>query len=533
MQREGLGECTWASQWQPPTSAIGTSAILLVCALSAACGSQPTEPVAETSIAGTYVGSFVSTEPGGQELDGMLELVLWEVDGSLTGAWEVSGTITAPGHGSLSTSWGGGLSGTVPAGDDISLQAHLAASFCPGDVVPFAVHHDSEARSLTLDGALDVRTSQCNTLTSYPVSIELMEGDIDLVDRVDVVDPPEADVRFASITAGEEHTCALDDGGAAYCWGSNNDGQLGIGRAFVPGPTQRVAGGLTFTQIAAGGSHTCAITATGVAYCWGANSDGQLGTGTQEPSETPVRVNTMIGFTSISAGQGHSCAVSPSRGMHCWGFNGNGELGDGTLEDSNVPVQVTGGVTLESVALSSHSCGLTPGGDAYCWGSGNSGQLGGATGEVTSPSPVMGDLTFETIAPGSLHSCALTTVGDPYCWGGEFGPDPFSVAPGSGFEALAGSRNHDCALTVDGVGYCWGDNDWAQFGDGTRTSSGTPTAISGGLRFTSLAVAYRHSCGVTQDGAAYCWGVNQYGRLGNSEVESMTTVPVRVTAGVN
>ncbi|MBU1380302.1 hypothetical protein KKD49_05700, partial [Myxococcota bacterium] len=31
------------------------------------------------------------------------------------------------------------------------------------------------------------------------------------------------------ISAGKIHTCALKNDGSAYCWGHNNDGNLGIG----------------------------------------------------------------------------------------------------------------------------------------------------------------------------------------------------------------------------------------------------------------------------------------------------------------
>jgi alpha-tubulin suppressor-like RCC1 family protein len=45
------------------------------------------------------------------------------------------------------------------------------------------------------------------------------------------------------MTAGLEHTCALRDGGGAYCWGYNASGRLGLGFASntnVTAPTQVV-----------------------------------------------------------------------------------------------------------------------------------------------------------------------------------------------------------------------------------------------------------------------------------------------------
>jgi alpha-tubulin suppressor-like RCC1 family protein len=55
----------------------------------------------------------------------------------------------------------------------------------------------------------------------------------------------------------------------------------------VPVPA---AGGLAFASISAGNNHTCGITTGKVAYCWGNNAAGQLGDSTTTMRPTPVRV---------------------------------------------------------------------------------------------------------------------------------------------------------------------------------------------------------------------------------------------------
>src|SRR5687768_5352583 len=76
------------------------------------------------------------------------------------------------------------------------------------------------------------------------------------------------------------HACALSSDGRVACWGHNNSGQLGQGNATsssAPAPVLGIPAPIR--SIAAGTSHVCAITTGGAVWCWGGNDWGQLGNG--------------------------------------------------------------------------------------------------------------------------------------------------------------------------------------------------------------------------------------------------------------
>jgi alpha-tubulin suppressor-like RCC1 family protein len=79
--------------------------------------------------------------------------------------------------------------------------------------------------------------------------------------------------------------------GVAYCWGSNDYGQLGGG--FIPSqlrPRAVAEGSIKFRKVSAGTNHTCGVAADGRAYCWGLNASGQLGDNTRSLRRRPVPV---------------------------------------------------------------------------------------------------------------------------------------------------------------------------------------------------------------------------------------------------
>ena len=148
---------------------------------------------------------------------------------------------------------------------------------------------------------------------------------------------------FARVSAGGAHTCGVTSGGAAYCWGSNGDGELGDGTTADRLSPVPVAGGVSFAAVSAGdGGDTCGVPAGGAAYCWGYNYFGQLGDGTTTNRSSPVLVTGGVSFAAVSAGPGgdFTCGVTSGGAVYCWGYNGNGELGDGTTTNQSSPVLV-------------------------------------------------------------------------------------------------------------------------------------------------------------------------------------------------
>jgi alpha-tubulin suppressor-like RCC1 family protein len=146
--------------------------------------------------------------------------------------------------------------------------------------------------------------------------------------------------NIVSASIGGNQACAVDNGGAVWCFGYNYDGEVN-GQPYNPyyvdpsSPTQVLdTDGKTplsgAKRVAAGGAHTCAIRSDKSVVCWGQNYDGQLGNGNTNYSYGTYQAGSFTDAQSIVAGDLHTCALRSSGAVTCWGYNGYAQVAGNT-----------------------------------------------------------------------------------------------------------------------------------------------------------------------------------------------------------
>ena len=134
------------------------------------------------------------------------------------------------------------------------------------------------------------------------------------------------------VTAGGAHVCAANGStGDAWCWGDRTFGQVGDGVVGSSPRTSPYYFGASFrpTKIYAANAGNCAVV-SGQAFCWGLNNQGQLGNVGQPTgnSALPLPVTGQSsGVATMAAGLNHACTISTAGAISCWGDNTFGQRG--------------------------------------------------------------------------------------------------------------------------------------------------------------------------------------------------------------
>ncbi len=397
---------------------------------------------------------------------------------------------------------------------------------------------------------------------------------------------------WTEVDAGAFHTCAIgvDRGGSSvlYCWGDNREEQCGksVGDTTDPHliPIDRPK------TIAAGRSHSCATDEAGKLFCWGSNSLGQLGVNDSSVGSKDSTPKQVIGsvpnrqWLGVSLGSDTSCGVTEDHHVECWGNNLHGQLGRNSTDNvptahaDPLPVFEAFGNPATSLILSvgQESLCAVEGSALVCWGDNESTEAAQAVNvsDVPKPIPALGTSTaFTKVAMGHDFGCAIDTAGHVSCWGedadtrlgdrttgprGDVGPqldlpvkliDDTDLANVFAIDAggyLGGNTDgFACALVqtpAGGKAVCWGANDHGQLGDGKPSIVRLPTAVLGDGNWAALRMKGHTACAIqTSDtgpsqkfGSTFCWGDNSGGVV---DPDAMSTpfvdAPVVVADGAD
>lgn len=283
---------------------------------------------------------------------------------------------------------------------------------------------------------------------------------------------------------GIHSACGLTAAGEAWCWGYRGTSATGeVGREIAHRTPTRVRFSGTVRDIVGGLGHGCLLDDGGRAFCWGSNLFGELGTGTWDESRIPAAVATDERFVRLDLVGTSSCGLTTEAKVYCWGNHQAGRVGVGEtgVLAYNSPQPVASGLTFRDAAV---ECAIEVGGGTWCWGSslGLEGVNWWADERIVPwPARLVHDPGFERIWTAETLRCGLTAEGTAYCWGmamrgalgstestGEICSEtllspcssrPLPVAGGQRFVELSVGRYTVCGITSEEELYCWGSND--------------------------------------------------------------------------
>ena len=302
-----------------------------------------------------------------------------------------------------------------------------------------------------------------------------------------------AGVKFVQVSAGGSHSMALDRDGNIWTWGYNGGGRLGrsTNPANRPGKAATPAG-VTFIAVSAGADHSMALDRDGNIWTWGDDTYKQLGLSYSRSSPTGVGVPEAA-FASVSAGARHSIGLDVNGTAWTWGGRDttsatNDDDLTGHTDYTPAPVDTTLRFTAVS-AGADHSVGVARDGTVYTWGHNEGGQLGRTPTNAEPagrPAPVPGPSGATGVSAGRTHSAAITGSG-AWAWGGnQYGqlgtttgngtsngaaparvPNPKGTTAGFAYANLCAGGDHTLAVGSDGDTYASGANGTGQLGTGT------------------------------------------------------------------
>mmetsp|Transcript_24833 Transcript_24833/g.31603 ORF Transcript_24833/g.31603 Transcript_24833/m.31603 type:complete len:327 (-) Transcript_24833:90-1070(-) len=144
-----------------------------------------------------------------------------------------------------------------------------------------------------------------------------------------------SNLNIVAVSSGKGFTIALDNLGFAWGKGTNQYGELGIGRSGSTVASFEKIPLPNITAIACGNDHAFFVTEEGTMWGTGRNQHGQLGIPNDLSSrEAPTLVSYLEDCVSVACGAAHSVALCRAGKAYSCGLNNYRQLGYDNRRDS-------------------------------------------------------------------------------------------------------------------------------------------------------------------------------------------------------
>ncbi len=154
--------------------------------------------------------------------------------------------------------------------------------------------------------------------------------------------------RWAKVCMSGSSAYGITTEGDLYSWGRNATGELGTGNVTPQSSPVLVLGGRKYRDISAGSDGTngiaMAIDTTGAAYSWGYNVNGGLGLGDVLSRSSPVLIAGGRQYNAVACSGRYAYLQASDGKIYSTGFNTQGQLGLNDTVDRSTPTLVVGSV---------------------------------------------------------------------------------------------------------------------------------------------------------------------------------------------
>lgn len=335
------------------------------------------------------------------------------------------------------------------------------------------------------------------------------------------------------------HLIVLDEDGNVWTCGTNHQGQLGYVSVTEKNPNlvciskmpDNLLNGKKIISVSAGNNHSVALDEDGKVYVWGGNNSGQLGNGTTDTVYkiiclTDYKNSKLYGkrIKEIKAGTYITLVVDSEGKVYTCGYNYSFQLGQGETNSSYTSLEMkcinnSTDFIPESISISSQYFAIAVDikGNVWAWGNNQYFQNGL---QIQSSFPIkwVGESyvydseieSFDELPIQMSNVQNILTVNDPI--------EEACIYP----ENIKDKRligKSTIALDEDGKLWTWGENNsYGILGDGTTSSRNAPKCINDGFGGVDISeIMYVDSyLVIVKDiqGNLWSWGDNSVGKTG-------------------